>query len=382
MADSAQDKPSRSQADKERSRQQSRAVNARDVGKKAGAGGRSGSTKNGRGADARANGTKAGGAKSASASASGRPAGRQGPGARNGRNGPVRRPAAPGGSRSSTALLTWGIVAVVLVIVIVLVVVKVTGNSQTGPSSAVKPGPVPASVVNDVTHVPASVFDAVGVSSPSVTVNAPRVENNQSPLTINGKPAFFFMGGEYCPFCAAERWAVVAALSRFGTISGLQTMASAATDYAPNTQTFTFVKAKYKSSYLAASLREVYSNVKTSTGRTYQTLEKLTTAEAALVKKYDTTGSTTSSGNIPFMDVGNKLIFSGASYSPTILQNLSRSQIASGLSTAKNPVTQAVITTANYLSAGMCNIDHGQPGNVCTSKGVTAAAAKLGISAT
>lgn len=370
MADSAQNKPSRSQADKERSRQQSRPVNARDAGK-TGTGGR------------RPPKPKGGGGATGSGAKGARPGGRPSSAARNGKGGgPVRRPTAPGGSRSSTALLTWGIVAVVLVIVIVLVVVKVTGNSQTSSTNAVKPGPVPANIVSEVTHVPSSVFDAVGVTSPSVTVTSPRVESNQPPLTFGGKPGFFFMGGEYCPFCAAERWSVVAALSRFGTVSGLETMASAATDYAPNTQTFTFAHAKFSSQYVAASLKEIYSNVKTSTGRAYQPLEKLTKPEAAAAKKYASTSSTTSSGTIPFMDVGNKLIFSGASYSPTILQNLSRAQIAAGLSTAKNPVTQAIIATANYLSAGLCSIDHGQPGNVCTSKGVTAAAAKLGITTT
>ncbi len=38
------------------------------------------------------------------------------------------------------------------------------------------------------------------------------------------------MGAEYCPFCAAQRWAMVNAFSRFGTFTGLTTTHSSSTD--------------------------------------------------------------------------------------------------------------------------------------------------------
>ena len=41
------------------------------------------------------------------------------------------------------------------------------------------------------------------------------------PLVDGGKPLVFFMGAEWCPFCASERWALVAATSRFGKWTGL-----------------------------------------------------------------------------------------------------------------------------------------------------------------
>ena len=34
----------------------------------------------------------------------------------------------------------------------------------------------------------------------------------------SGSPELFYYGAEYCPYCAAERWSVVIALSRFGTL--------------------------------------------------------------------------------------------------------------------------------------------------------------------
>lgn len=289
-----------------------------------------------------------------------------------------RNPSGP--RRSPTALLTWGVVALVLVIVVVLVIVKVTSSSTS--SAAPPPGPVPAVVAHEVTHVPMSVYNTVGVSS-SVTVRAPVAIKGQPALTSNGKPEVFYMGGEFCPYCAAERWAMVTAFSRFGTLSGLKTMQSSATDVDPSTQTFSFVDAHLTSSDITLVTREYYSNQLNSAGTGYLVLQPLTKSEQALVSKYDTAkytgGSTTSSGSIPFVDIGNKFLVAGASYSPTILQNLKRTSIAAGLTTTKNPVTEAIIASANYLSASICSLDGQSPAAVCTSKGVTAADKAMGL---
>jgi hypothetical protein len=57
-----------------------------------------------------------------------------------------------------------------------------------------------------------------------------------------------YAGAEYCPFCAAERWALATALSRFGTFTNLGTTASAGgQEYAPNTATLSFHGATYTS---------------------------------------------------------------------------------------------------------------------------------------
>ena len=69
----------------------------------------------------------------------------------------------------------------------------------------------------------------------------PTVVRASRPLTLNGKtPAMLYYGAEYCPFCAAERWAMTAALSRFGTWSGLKITASSHTDSTPATNTFSY----------------------------------------------------------------------------------------------------------------------------------------------
>jgi len=296
---------------------------------------------------------------------------------------PGTRPAA-GPRRGRTALWIWGSVALVVVVVVVLVVIKVTsGGSGTGTTPAA--GPVPASVTHDVTNIPTSVYNTVGVTSPTVPVNPPTVVGGGSggktppPLTYDGKPGVFFLGGEFCPYCAAERWSIIASLSRFGTFSGLQTMQSSSTDVAPNTPTFTFANAKLTSPYVAVNLHELYGNQRNSAGTGWVVLKPLNKTEQALVKKYDKGDTATSSGSIPFMDIGNKLVTQGASYSPTILQGLTRQQIAANLSDPSNPATKAIIASSNYISAGVCAINGGKPATVCTSKGVTAATKALNL---
>jgi hypothetical protein len=383
----------RTPSDKERSKQLSRAVSGREAARTVGTG-RKPSAKG----PGPARGSS-GGATTAPARPGAKPArptgakgGQDGPGGR-GRGprspkpgGGRRPPPPPSGRRSPTALLTWLTVAVVIVVVLVLVVVKVTqGSSTSGQSST----PLPQSIATDIATVPPSVFNTVGTTSSAATVQPPTVVHGQPPLTftVNGKqmPGVFFFGAEYCPYCAAERWALSTAMARFGKFTGLRATASSSSDIFPNTQTLSFYKSTFTSSYVAFQHVEAYTNKPSSSG-SYTALQKPTKAQLRLVDKYDTTkyisslSSSSQDGSIPFIDFGNKVLQAGASYSPSILAGLTRSQIAADLHNPKNPVSQAIIATANYLSAAVCATDGGQPSSVCTSKGVTEAAKAMKLS--
>jgi 6,7-dimethyl-8-ribityllumazine synthase len=74
------------------------------------------------------------------------------------------------------------------------------------------------------------------------------------------------------------------------------------------------------------------------------------------------------------------VLFSGATYSPQLLAGLTQAEIASHLTDPTNSVTQAVIGTANIVSASVCAGTKQQPAAVCTSKGVQAAAKALKLS--
>jgi len=270
-------------------------------------------------------------------------------------------------------------VALILIIVIVLVVVKITSSSPSA-SGSTKFIPTSQQIVSDVTNIPTSVYNKVGVTSSVTQVNPPKIVKGQPPLVIAGLPGIYYFGAEYCPYCAAERWAIVASLSRFGKWSNLGDMTSSTTDVFPGTQTFTFLKATLTSTYVALQTSEVESNQPAPSGG-YEPLQKLTADQSKLVTTYDSAkyfpGSPANS--FPFVSIGNKALVSGASYSPSILQGLSRSDIASNLNDPTNPATQAIVATSNYLSASTCNIDGEMPASVCTSKGVTEAAKALGF---
>jgi hypothetical protein len=383
MADSASDKPERSAADKEHSRQLSRPVSGKEAARNVGRGGRpQGQRGPGRGQGQEAQGPgRRGQGRQGQRSQTGRGpaprqagrAGAQRPGAR---RPPARRPSQP--RRSRTGLFIWGAIGLVVVIVGVIVGVSQTSTTTTK-HLYYKPGPVPATVLNEITHVPTSAYNAVGTGTTAIT--PPAVVSSQKPLELNGKPEVFALLGEFCPFCAAERWALITSLARFGTFTGLKTMQSSPIDSYPKTQTFEFNTAKYTSPYLSARLLEFYGQEEsTAQGIVRPVINTPTKQELALIKKFDT-GSGTRSGTIPFSDWGNKVIFPGASYNPQPLQTLSRATIAAGLKDPTNVITKLILGTANYMSAAACNIDGGKPASVCTSAGVQAAAKAIKISA-
>jgi Domain of unknown function (DUF929) len=296
-----------------------------------------------------------------------------------GRPAPVPQP-----RRLSGATMAWGAVGLVIVIVAVLVIVKLASGNSASAGDFTAVTPAPASVVQDVTNIPASVYNKVGVTSPQVQVTAPVVLSNQPPLTLKGKtPAMLYYGAEYCPFCAAERWAITAALSRFGTWSDLKTTASSHSDVYPATHTFSYHGVTFTSQYLTFSGVEQYSNVPLAgASPPYTTLQNPTKEEAAVLTKYSSSkflpNASTSGGiSFPFIDIGNVALFSGASFSPAVLANLSWTDIAGGLSDPTNPATQAIVATANYMTAAICASTKGAPASVCTSPGVQAAAKAL-----
>ncbi len=299
---------------------------------------------------------------------------------------PGGRPAQnPTPRKLSGAMMAWGAVGLVVVIIVVLVIVKASSSSTTDATYS----PVtaaPASVVHDVTNIPASVYNTVGVTSPTVPVTPPTILSNQPAMTLNGKsPAMLYYGAEYCPYCAAERWAMTAALSRFGTWSNLQITASSHTDVNPETHTFSYHGATFTSPYLAFKGVEQYTNVPTATVGQYTNLQNPTAEEKANIVKYSSSKfnpSASSSGGIsfPYVNINNVALFSGASYSPGVLAGQTWEQIASGLSDPSNPATQAIVSTANYMTAAICASSKDAPTAVCTSSGVKAAAKALKLS--
>jgi thiol-disulfide isomerase/thioredoxin len=271
-------------------------------------------------------------------------------------------------------LYTWLLAGVVVALGGTLLLVKVVGGGSTLPTVT---SLAPASPLEraEVTNIPASVYDEVGVASPVVPVVAPvlvasstaRADSARDP----SKPVVLFVGTEYCSFCAAERWPLIAALSRFGTFGTLYDVESTAIDYAPDTPTFSFYGTKYTSSYLTFHAYELKSDVLGNDG--YLPLMRLPSSEHAIVARYDPTM------RYPFVDVGGAALVLQAGLSPETFVGTSRQQVAGGLANPADPVTQAIVASANYLTAAICDTDGERPAGVCSSAGVAAADVALGL---
>jgi hypothetical protein len=273
-------------------------------------------------------------------------------------------------------------VPVILVIAVIatMVLIKATGGSPSGGASHLATGSSAAAGANaGTTALPQSVLASLSVSpaaldsvgSPGSIVPPSRVAGSGAILrAADGKPEITYVGAEYCPYCAAERWALAVALSRFGTFSNLSGTHSSSSDVYPNTQTLSFYGSSYSSPYVDFQAVEEATNQQAS--GTYQTLQAPTAAESSLLSTYDTQGS------IPFLDIGNKYVITGANYSPQVLQGLSKAQIASQLGDASSPVAQAIDGTANNITAAICSVTGNQPSSVCDSPAIAAIAKSMG----
>jgi Domain of unknown function (DUF929) len=271
-------------------------------------------------------------------------------------------------SRNRRLLLGGGAIVVVVAVVLAIVLSSGGGGSSgsTAGSTAAPPsGSALTAVLGQLTSVPAATLDQVGAGQTAAnptSISGPA-------LTSGGKPEVLYMGAEYCPYCAAERWAVIVALSRFGSFSGLAPIRSAAKDGAGNaepyplTPTWTFANATYTSKYLTFTPVELNTNIPDTATGFYTTLQTPTAAQQALLDKYDAADQ----GAIPFIDYGNKFVSIGASYNPAILSGLTWAEIAADLHNRASPVAKSVLGVANYATAAVCVLTADQPASACTA---------------
>jgi len=290
---------------------------------------------------------------------------------------PTELPIEAVGDARSLHLALWArlVMGIAVAVIGTVLIVKVFGGSSIVRTTT-DLSPTSVAVLHEVTGIPSSVYDTVGVSSPSVPVVAPVLLRGAPPLaqrSASGRlvPMVLFIGAEYNSFSAAERWPLIAALSRFGTFRALYDVQSSPTDFAPNTPTFIFYNVEYHSNYVAFRAFEVASDVLGPSGyRPLMAVPKTFSAEEHLLDPTMT---------IPFVDVANVAVAREVGLSPITFVGLSRDQIAGNLVDATNAVTQPVVVSANFLIAAICLSDRQRPGKVCGSRGVLAADAALGI---
>jgi hypothetical protein len=262
----------------------------------------------------------------------------------------------------------WLPIAGTLILVALLVLAFLAIRWATTPPAAA-PHPSAASadqVVSAITGLPAAELDQVGAGSAQRLLKPVPGQ----PLTgADGKPEVLYVGAEYCPFCAAQRWPTIIALSRFGTFSGLTTTTSSATDTFPSTPTFTFRGSSYRSQYLDFVAVELLGNQPGPDG-SYKRLQSLTPEQQALVSRYDAAPYTGTPGAIPFIDFGNRFELSGSMYSPDVIHGMSWQAIADALRNPSSSQARATLGSANLMTAAICQVTGQQPSTVCADPGI------------
>jgi hypothetical protein len=159
---------------------------------------------------------------------------------------------------------------------------------------------------------------------------------------------------------------MIVALSRFGTFTGVRAIRSAGYQPFPYLAMWAFYGSAYTSKYLSFVPVETRSDALISrtanpqSMKSYTELQKLTDAQRAIVSRYD------KARGVPFLDFGNKYVLVGSSFLPMLLEQQTWSQIAASLRNARNLTGQAILGTANYITAAICRLTSDQPASVCT----------------
>jgi Domain of unknown function (DUF929) len=254
--------------------------------------------------------------------------------------------------------------------------------SSSGPAD-----PALARLINEVTTVPVSAVGSDGAGSyagalPSSASSAGSASSSillfagaASPTGANGRPLFFggkpevlYVATEFCPYCVAQSWPLIVALSRFGEFSGLSTSRSPTFEGVPPVDGWTFYGSSYRSPYLAFAPVETYSNILVSQTAdpadraSYRRLQRLTTAEQAVFREFDSAGET------PFLDFGGQATAIGADIIPATLTGLTWNQIAADLRRPASTAGAAVLSSAATLTAELCQLTGNRPAAAC-SKG-------------
>jgi len=262
------------------------------------------------------------------------------------------------------------IIVVVVVIAVSLVVGVYFALNNGSPYAKLVGKAVTPTDLGYLTGVSNSTLAAVGV--PSGVISPATISG--STLTLNGKPEILYIGGDYCPYCAIERWSLIIALSRFGQFSGLTYMLSSSTDVNANSPTFSFSNATYTSSRIAFVGVEEYGSDPTVV------VQPLTTTQQSLISQYDTCSANGQSGGIPFIDIANKYAINCGAQSVLDISNKNWTDITTVLDTPGNNIAQLIDGAANTLISAICNVT-GQTTYPCNQPYANTAYSNSGVSA-
>jgi hypothetical protein len=260
--------------------------------------------------------------------------------------------------RRRRTITTTAIAAIAMTVIVIVIIIL-----QRPP-----PPPAPGTIGSPISQALYSQMSGVSDATLNAAINAPGVVGLVSvtgtPLTSSSTPEFLYIGAEFCPYCAAERWSMVVALAKFGSFTGLPSyMLSSDSDIYPSTPTLSFRQASYTSNYVS------FVSVETQ-DRNHQPLQTPSSAQQGVMNQYDPPGY------IPFIDIGgssakqfviNAPNHSGAQYSPSILTGLNWTEVGMQLDNPSTAVAKSVDGVADTIISAICNLDGGAPASVCNN---------------
>lgn len=262
---------------------------------------------------------------------------------------PNERFVAPKATTSRNLVIGLIVIIIVIGTIVGLLITLPHPSSTTTVPQSILGSPINATLYSDLTGVSFATLSSIGSGGTSVS---PPGSITSTPLTNGTLPEILYIGAEFCPYCAAERWSLVIALSKFGNFTGLEYMQSAADDPPPaGIPTLTFVNATYISKYISFVSVE-------NEDRNHNTLQVPNGDEETLWQEFNPNA-------YPFVDIGGQYDLTTAQYSYTDLQNLDWTQIGSQLNNASSPTAQVIDGAANTLIGAICSLTHHTPSDVC-----------------
>ena len=260
-------------------------------------------------------------------------------------------------------LWTGGSILGVIVIVVAFIVIKTTqspASANSADSSSPAGTALPAGVVKDVTSVPSSTLASVatGTADPKSVTTV----SSAAPLTSGGSRRGAL---HWRPVLPVLRDRAVGPRLGAEQVRHLQRPERHPLGRQPRCTrpaTLNFYKASYASKYLTFTPVEQETVAE-------KPLEKLTSAQTALITKYDSPPyvSASEQGAIPFIDFGGKYFVHGAQYDPQVLSGQSWAQVAAALQDPSSAIAKGADGAANMITATICKTTNNQPANVCTT---------------
>jgi thiol-disulfide isomerase/thioredoxin len=246
-------------------------------------------------------------------------------------------------------------VAVVIVVIAVAIGIVVARQPKSEPAAA----PSASTALTKLTSLPVTTLEKA--PKPTAQQMPAKIAGAPALTGADGKPKILYIGAEYCPFCAMERWALIGALSQFGTFEGLAPSTSSSTDVHPDTPTWSFAKSTYKSDYIDFEAIETRD-------RQGNPLQPLEGENLAIFQKYNP------GGGIPWVSFGGTHQVQAATVDTTVFEGKTYDQLIAGILDPSSTIGKGIDPSITAMTAQVCAMTDNKPQNVCSSPGVTAAA--------